>query len=73
MTVNQLMAKLKTEQRNGNGKLEVHMLAHDNVHGESQGTVWSVSHFEKSDKDHMAGLDEYLYKLLPNEVVYLHG
>ena len=73
MTVNQLMAKLRTEQKAGNGKLDVHMLAHDNCLGETQGTVSSVSYFEKSDEDDCGGMDKYLYKLLPDEVVYLHG
>ena len=73
MTVDQLMAKLKTEQKRGNGKLEVHMLAHDNCAGETQGTVSSVSHFEKSGIDLNGGCDELLYSYLPDEVIYLHG
>lgn len=71
MNVNQLMAKLRTMQKEGHGKVEVHMLAHDNYIGESQGQVMSVSHYEKDndDRDHA---DRDLYDLTPEEMVYLH-
>ncbi len=48
------------------------MRAHDNADGESQGTVWRVSHYEK-DQDDRQGADEHLFDLTPNEMVYLHG
>ena len=72
MTVNQLMAKLRTQQIEGHGDVEVHMLAHDNSIVESQGTVFYVSHYEKDQKDR-SGSDEYLFDITPQEMVYLHG
>ena len=74
MTVNKLIAKLRHEQKAGNGKLEVHILAHDNCLGETQGRVSSVTFYEK-DRDEApdnAGRDINLYETLPDEVIYLH-
>ena len=68
MTVNQLMVKLRREQSEGNGKLKVHFLAHDNSLGETQGEINSVFHYEKQD-DFIG--DESLYESLPSEIVYL--
>jgi hypothetical protein len=75
MNVNQLMAKLRAEQKAGHGKCEVHMLAHDNIMGETQGEVQSVIHFEKDDneEDGYAGRDDSMYASIPREVVYLHA
>lgn len=73
MTVNELIAKLRSEQRAGNGKLEVHVLAHDNCVGETQCTVNHVSFYEK-DPDEPAdfgGRDVNLYNSLPIKVIYL--
>jgi hypothetical protein len=72
MTVNQLINQLNKLKKDGHGGVHVHMLAHDNVLGESQGEVCFVNHFEKDEYDEFGG-DLDLYKSLPNEVVYLHS
>lgn len=52
MTVNQLMAKLRSLQKQGYGKVPVHMLAHDNRLGETQGEVEKVFHYDRSEDDY---------------------
>ena len=70
MNVYQLVRSLKAEQKAGHGKLEVHVLAHDNCTGETQGIIWDIYHYDKVG-DNCPGRDEALYDSLPNEVVYL--
>lgn len=70
MTVNQLIRGLKAEQKAGNGSLKVHILAHDNCEGETQGEVFCVRYYKKDGED-MPGRDKALYDSLPNEVIYL--
>ncbi len=72
MNVNQLMARLRTLQKQGHGKIEVHMLAHDNSQGETQGEVCSVSYYEKEEY-HRVAADEPLFDSTPDEMIYLHG
>jgi len=69
MNVNQLIRALKCEQKAGNGSLEVHILAHDNCIGETQGTMYAVNHYEKGDI--YSARDKALHDFLPHEVIYL--
>lgn len=74
MTVNKLIQALRKEQKEGNGALQVHILAHDNCLGETQCCVHSVSYYEKppnEDPKH-GGRDALLYESLPDKVIYLH-
>ena len=70
MTVNQLMAKLRYMQKRGHGKVSVHMIAHDNSPGETQGEVGDVYHYTKTEVDR-DGTDHALFDSTPNEMVYL--
>jgi len=73
MTVNQLMAKLRTMQKLGHGDTEVHFIAHDNCEGETQGEVRSVYPWCKTvgEKPDAGQRDANLYHSIPGEVVYL--
>jgi hypothetical protein len=70
MTVNQLMAKLRQMQKQGHGKVAVHMIAHDNYLGESQGEVGDVYYYTKA-KEEREVADHTLFDSTPNEMVYL--
>jgi hypothetical protein len=71
MTVSQLIEKLNAEKRAGNGNVEVHVIAQDNIIGESQGPVFSVSYYEKDLRDR-DGADKDLFDLTPDKMVYIH-
>lgn len=74
MNLNKLIARLRQLQKNGCGKLAVHVLAHDNSAGESQGTVFSVSYYEKDPLEPRgySGKDDALYSSTPDKMIYLH-
>ena len=70
MTVNELIKDLKRMQKQGHGKTAVHITAHDNSEGESQGEVYSCYYYEKEfgDREHA---DPRLFDSTPTEMVYL--
>lgn len=74
MILNKVISELKKLQKAGYGKTEVHVLAHDNCEGETQGTIQFISLFEKDpdEESDSGGRDPNLYNAIPNEVVYLH-
>ena len=73
MTVNELIIELRKQRREGYGQVEVHIIAHDNCDGETQGCVHSVRFYEKdpSEPPDYYGRDKNLYEILPSKVVYL--
>jgi hypothetical protein len=72
MKLNKFIGELKKLQKEGYGNVEVHVIAHDNAIGESQGPVNNVSHYEKDVRDR-EGADKHLFDLTPKEMIYLHS